>query len=435
MKFENIGVLIPDLLLPTENIDPASWAVVACDQYSSEPEYWQQVRQLTEGKASTYQMIFPEAFLDKGKDDEIIASITQTMDSYLAEGVMQECPQSLVLVKRQSSTGERKGVVLALDLEHYSYEKGVQSLIRATEGTIIERLPPRIKVRRDAALEFPHIMVLIDDPQKQIIEALFEQPTTPLYDIELMQNSGQLQGSLLNDKALIENFAQQLSTLADPQHFQQKYHCGAEKKPLLFAMGDGNHSFATAKALWQELKTKQPFETIKDHPARYALVELVNLYDDSLVFEAIHRSVFNVDCKDLLESLCDYHRSKGSEVSIDEKTPVATEGVQLIEFCYQQKSGCIAISKASHQLATGSLQNFLDDYLQGQPKASLDYIHGDDTARQLAQDEGVISFMLPAMSKHELFKTVIFDGALPRKTFSMGEAHDKRFYMEGRKIK
>ncbi|SMF62699.1 Protein of unknown function [Alteromonadaceae bacterium Bs31] len=435
MKFENIGVLVPDLLLPSAAIAPENWAVVACDQYSSEPKYWQEVETLVQDKASTYHMIFPEAYLDTADDEQLIASISKNMQQCIASEQMEEHKASLVLVKRQTSTGERRGVVLALDLEHYSYEKGVQSLIRATEGTIVDRLPPRIKVRRDAPLEFPHIMVLIDDPEKQIIEPLFDHATKSLYDFELMQKGGHIEGALVDNKDTIEGFAKKLHKLRDKATFQQKYQCGDQHEPLLFAMGDGNHSFATAKALWEELKTQQDFETIKDHPARYALVELVNLYDDSLVFEAIHRSVFNVNCEALLAGLSSYHQDKGSEVEFHSEAPALEHGTQLIEFCHQQKRGFISITNPAHQLATGSLQQFLDEYLEGLPEASLDYIHGDNTACQLAQENGVISFLLPAMNKHELFKTVIFDGALPRKTFSMGEAQDKRFYMEGRRIK
>jgi len=434
MKFESIGVLIPDILLPEPAIAPETWAVIACDQYSSEPEYWDEVAAITGEKPSTARMIFPEAYLNSGRDEAIIEQITASMNDYLSSGVFKEYAQSLILTRRQTSTGERRGVLIALDLEHYSYSPGEQTLIRATEGTIVDRLPPRMKVRRNAPLEFPHIMVLIDDPKCRVIEPLFRENAEPLYDFKLMKGGGKLTGALLNDEAVISGFCKKLEALIEAEAFQAKYACGPETRPLLFAMGDGNHSFATAKALWEELKTQHDFDAIADHPARYALVELVNLYDESLEFEAIHRSLFNVNCREVIEAFIAYQKAVGSTVDLTDYLPDAAENEHVIGFHSGINQGYLKVSEPQHQLAAGTLQNFLDDYLASHEDAKIDYIHGEETARKLVEKGDAISFLLPAIDKHDLFRTVIFDGALPRKTFSMGEAQDKRYYMEGRKI-
>ena len=433
MKFDDIGLLVPDILLPKASTDMSQWAVVACDQYSSQPEYWQEVYEQIHNKASTGHVIFPEAWLHQGKDNEIITGIRSSMQDYLQQGVLQEHPASLLRCERTLRNGKvRRGVMVALDLEHYSYEAGTETLIRATEGTIVNRLPPRIKIREQAPLEFPHIMVLIDDPQASVVEPLFAQVAEPAYDFELMQNSGHIRGDIIQDESIIRNFADNLSQLASTDTFTQKYGASAEQKPLLYAMGDGNHSFATAKAIWETMKAEQGFEAVAEHPARYALVELVNLYDTSLEFEAIHRVVFDIDAEKLLTAFLDHYREQQAEIRSTES--VIKPGAQVIPFALHGKAGELIINKPQHQLAAGTLQLFIDHYLTQHSQASVDYIHGEDTTRELGTRTGNIGFLLPAINKSELFKTVIFDGALPRKTFSMGDAEDKRFYLEGRKI-
>ncbi len=433
MKFESIGLLIPDILLPNKSVDLTKWTVVACDQYSSEPEYWHTVEKIADGAKSAYNLIFPEAYLEDGRDDEIIASINKNMDAYVNDGTFTEYKETMIATKRITSDGrERKGLVVALDLEKYDYSVGSQTLIRATEGTIIDRIPPRVKIRKDALVELPHIMVLIDDPDKNIIEPVFENATKEVYNFDLMQNSGHLTGYAIDDKEVITDFAKKLEKLADKNLFTSKYNAEENHGPLLFAMGDGNHSLATAKSIWETLKAEKGFDAVKDSNARYALIELINLYDESLDFEPIHRVVFNVDADKMLNDMDAYYTSVGAKVSLVDKKPTA-EG-QVAEYFTANKSGFIFIENPASQLEAGSIQDFIDDYLS-KNEGTVDYIHGEDSTKELGTKPNNIGILLPAMSKHALFKTVIFDGSLPRKTFSMGEAADKRFYLEARKIK
>ena len=402
------------------------WAVVACDQYTSQPDYWERVDQYVGSAPSTLRMILPESKLESPNVEQEIEKIQQTMKDYLANDRMRCIEDSLVLVERKLSSGKtRFGLVGKLDLEQYSYEKGSGTPIRATEGTVLSRIPPRMKVRRGAEVELPHIMVLIDDPEKTVIEPLCTQPPrsnkSPIYMASLMEDGGRIWGYRLSPE---QNQAVEdaLTALADPKRFEAFYH--APGKPVLtFAMGDGNHSLATAKACWEERKATLSPEEQADHPARYALVELVNLHDESLEFEAIHRVLFDVEPKALLEALLaaypGAHYGEG-------------EGHQL-HYVLAEEEGIVTVPDPKAQLEVGTLQTFLDQYLEDHG-GRIDYIHGEDVTRELARQPGAIGFLLPAMGKDQLFPTVIFDGALPRKTFSMGEAQDKRFYLEARKI-
>ncbi len=414
-----------DILIPYD-CGLTKWAVVACDQYTSQPDYWERVDQYVGSAPSTLRMILPESKLESPNVEQEIEKIQQTMKDYLANDRMRCIEDSLVLVERKLSSGKtRFGLVGKLDLEQYSYEKGSGTPIRATEGTVLSRIPPRMKVRRGAEVELPHIMVLIDDPEKTVIEPLCTQPPrsnkSPIYMASLMEDGGRIWGYRLSPE---QNQAVEdaLTALADPKRFEAFYH--APGKPVLtFAMGDGNHSLATAKACWEERKATLSPEEQADHPARYALVELVNLHDESLEFEAIHRVLFDVEPKALLEALLaaypGAHYGEG-------------EGHQL-HYVLAEEEGIVTVPDPKAQLEVGTLQTFLDQYLEDHG-GRIDYIHGEDVTRELARQPGAIGFLLPAMGKDQLFPTVIFDGALPRKTFSMGEAQDKRFYLEARKI-
>lgn len=430
MIFEDIGLQIPDILLPSESVDLQTWPVIACDQYSSQPDYWRRVADTCGNNPSSLALIYPEVFLNSDDKEARIAGIHRNMRDYLQSGILTQYPSTLVLCERTLRSGAtRKGAIVALDLEHYSYESGAQTLIRSTEGTIVDRLPPRIAIREQAPLESPHIMVLIDDPEKSVIEPLFENSELTLYDTALMLNSGHLRGWAVRNEAHIANFVAKLQHLADPAVFQKKYQTNNDKAPLLYAMGDGNHSFATAKAIWESLKQRRGFAAVSNHPARYALVELVNLFDDSLQFEPIHRVLFNVEVEQLLDAFLT--SQPGSEIL--EHPPHDSHG-HLIPFISASVQGTLHIPHPTAQLAVGSLQKFLDSYLQSQSNTSIDYIHGEQDTKDLAMQPRNIGFLLPAIDKHSLFKTVIFDGSLPRKTFSMGDAEDKRFYFECRKI-
>ena len=413
-----------DILLP-QNCDLTKWSVVACDQYTSQNDYWERVAQTVGDAPSTLKLILPESQLEDGHFEEHIADINRTMDAYLDQGLFRTLPNALIYVERWLDNKKlRRGLVGVVDLECYDYNAGSSSLIRATEGTVITRLPPRVAVRRNASLELPHIMVLVDDPDKQLIEHLTYETDRmeEVYDFDLMERGGHITGYLVPED-LQADVCEILNTLARPHDFARKYD--AKGKPvLLFAIGDGNHSLAAAKAAYEEKKQHTPQEQWADLPARYALVELVNLHDESLEFEPIHRVCFDVDAdelmKDFLAAYPGAHYGEG-------------EG-HTITYVFDTEVGKITIPKPTAQLPVGTLQDFLDQWMQTH-SGRIDYVHGDDVTWELGRKPGNIGFLLPAMGKDELFKTVIFDGALPRKTFSMGEAHDKRFYLEARKIK
>ena len=378
IPFKKANILLPK----TDNME--LWSVVACDQYTSEPDYWNSVKEIVKDTESTLNLILPEIYLEESDVDKRINNINKSMESLLTKDFFQEYTDSMFYIERTQNDGlVREGLIGMVDLEDYSYELGSTSMIRATEKTVIERIPPRVKVRQNALLELPHIMILIDDANEVITK---------------------------------------LEKLADKEYFNQRYNL-TDKEVLLFAMGDGNHSLATAKACYEELKKKMPQEEYLNNPARYALVEIVNLHSSALEFEAIHRVIFNTDVKKLMSELEKYY-----EISYEETTG------QKVDYITKDESGTFWITNPKSNIPVGSLQIFLDEYLKNNP-GKIDYIHGEDVVRKFAQEENNIGFILPTMKKEELFKTVILDGALPRKTFSMGHSFDKRYYLEARKIK
>lgn len=387
-----------DILLP-DGVDMLRWSVVACDQYTSQPEYWQRVERVVGDAPSTLRLVYPEAYLAEG--DARIEKINAEMKNYLASGIFKEYKNALVYIERTTPSGVRCGLVGAVDLEAYDYRRGAKSAIRATEGTVLERIPPRVKIRRGAALELPHIMLLADDTGKILVEPLADAEKTPLYDFELMENGGHLRGWLLSEKA-----AQ--SAIAAAERL-----AGTSADGLLFAVGDGNHSLASAKAFWEEKKQGLTPAERETDPARYCLVEVVNIHSPALEFEPIHRVVFGADADALLAQL---------------EKECGGEG-HTVHYITAHGEGDISLSREKSKLAVGVLQDFLDKV-----GAKVDYIHGEDALRELSAKDGCIGFMLPKPDKSDLFASVIADGALPRKTFSMGEAYEKRFYTEARKI-
>jgi len=444
MNFEKIGLQVPEILLPNEKVDLHKWSVVACDQYTSQPDYWAESKKTTANEPSSLNVIFPEVFLEDSDGDQRIKNINTTMQQYLDAGVLTPMSnKGFILVDRKTSQApSRKGLIVAIDLEQYDFTKGSQTLIRATEGTIVDRLPPRIKVRQDAAIELPHIMVLIDDPERTVIEPLFKENTTELYNFELMMHSGHLKGYAIDTPELIQQVADALEKLASPEIFAKKYHA-ENKEVLLYAMGDGNHSLATAKAIWEKIKEDADDPQAEmDNPARHALVELVNIHDEGLQFEAIHRVIFDVDPEQLLKDMhthfsgnCSICRCDNEEEMKQRSAEVALiDNVHVIPFNDISGYGYIQIENPVFTLELATIESFLNDYLQ-ENGGKVDFIHGDDVVNELGVKEGNMGFFFPPISKHSLFKTIIFDGALPRKTFSMGEADEKRFYLEARKIK
>ena len=410
-----------NILIP-KNVDMHKWSVVACDQYTSEPKYWEEVESIVGDAPSTLRITLPEIYLNDANVEERIKKINETMTEYLNEDIFTNLDDSMIYLERTQSDGKvREGIMGIVDLEDYSYEKGSQTLIRATEKTVIERIPPRMKVRENASLELPHIMILIDDEKKNIIESLKNKVTESdiVYDFDLMKNGGHIKGYLLNNETMDE-VDERLKCLADKDYFENKYGV-KDKGILLFAMGDGNHSLATAKACYENLK-KEIGEKALSSKSRYALVELVNLHSDALEFEAINRVIFNTDKDKLLNSLKEYYTI--NKEGNGQEFKVVTDSIDETWYIENPKSN----------IAVGSIQMFLDDYLKDNV-GKIDYIHGEDVTKSLASKDNNVGFIFDAMAKEDLFKTVILDGALPRKTFSMGHANDKRYYLEARKIK
>jgi hypothetical protein len=434
--YPSIGIQIADSLLPKPGTDLSKWAVIACDQFTSQPEYWQKVEDKVGNSPSTYHLILPEVFLGKPEETKRVQSTQQAMQEYLKSNLLVN-HEGLILVERTVDGKTRRGLMMALDLEKYDFNKGSQSLIRATEGTILDRLPPRMRIREGASLELPHILVLIDDPEKTVIEPLLDQraQTKLIYDFDLMLDSGHLRGYFIDNPGLEKQVVQALEKLASPETFYLRYGVGEDKGVLLFAVGDGNHSLATAKSIWEKIKPVVGM----NHPARYALVEIENVHDAGLEFEPIHRVLFNVK-GDFRAAMRSHFGSNiefsacSSQAEMVKKVSGQKGSDQIIGTVSPEGFGILTLKNPSSNLPVGSLQPFLDSWLKAGGFEKIDYVHGEDVVCELGQQKGQLSFFLPAMNKSDLFKTVILDGALPRKTFSMGEAQEKRFYMECRRI-
>ena len=428
--FDKFGFLPGDILIP-KNRDK-NWAVVACDQYTSEPEYWNRVDKFVGESPSSLRVILPEIYLEEENVSERINNVLKTAGEYLNGGIFDEYKNSLIYVERTISNGKvRKGIVGLIDLECYDFSKGSSSLVRATEGTIAERIPPRLKIREKIALELPHIMLLIDDPQKCVIEPRASQKLNKIYDFDLMENGGHIKGWQITGDDL-KSVEKSLGSLFDAVEYYEKYGMTTET-PLIFAVGDGNHSLASAKTHYENLKAAQPDDA---QLVRYALVEMVNIYDESLEFEPIHRMLFDVDPEDVIDEFLRWCKAS----CLNGRTSATS---QKIEFIHKENTGFITVDTENERfdfnemestLAVGILQNFIDGYINTHG-GRVDYVHGDEVVRNLSQKEKNIGFLLPSPQKNTLFKAVITDGALPRKTFSMGNANDKRFYLEARKIK
>ena len=409
-----------DILIPNSSADMSKWAVIACDQYTSEPEYWDAVSETVGDAPSALNLILPELYLEEDGVDKRIENIHSAMEKYISDGVFTEYKNAMVYVERVQSNGIlRKGLIGAIDLEKYDFSKGSSSEVRATEATVIERIPPRIKVRQGAPLELPHIMILIDDPEGTVFSSFDKASMKKLYDTKLMQNGGSISGYLV-DEASQEKIDSALAALGDADTFNKKY--GLDNSPvLLYAMGDGNHSLATAKEYYEQLKKANPDKDFSDHPARYALAEIVDLHSEALKFEAIYRLVYDVDCDKLIAGVTE-------ALALSEE-----EAEQWVDIVCRGSEKKLYIHNATSNLSVGSLQNYLDGYIKANG-GKIDYIHGIENVKALAEKHSGIAFILPDMDKSQLFPTVIKDGALPRKTFSMGHADDKRFYIEARKI-
>lgn len=419
IPFKSAHILLPDFRVT----DGSRWSCVACDQYTSEPAYWEGADAGVGDAPSALRLIIPEVYLEETAQRKPL--VLSCMDQYLQD-VLKEHPDSMILVERTLHSGEiRWGLVGAVDLMTYDYRKGADSLIRATEATVAERIPARTTIRRDAPIELPHIMMLIDDRNRTVIEPIVtEKGSLPVaYDHDLMQGSGHLKGYFLTP-ALMERTELALAALVTPDSMAERY--GKDGlAPLLFAVGDGNHSLAAAKTCFEEIRATIGDEAAMSHPARYALCEVVNLYDTSLRFEPIYRVVFGINPDHILTAFEAYIANLNGEAAL-----------QTVEWVSGDRRGMLTIPTPAMALPVGTVQDFLDDYMKAAPVgAYIDYIHGEETAKSLANRPDAIAFLFDGMAKEELFSTVITDGALPRKTFSMGHAEDKRFYTEARRIR
>lgn len=401
------GFLAANILLPQGN-DLQNWSVVACDQFSSDPDYWDHIYERVKDKPSTLHLILPEAWLNSEKEKVHKEKIRQTMQNYLSSNLLREYPNSYIYVERTLSNGMiRQGLIGALDLEAYDYHCPSDAPIRATEATILERIPPRARIRQEAIMEFPHILLLQNDLQDRLFRQLkairLEMPI--LYDFDLMEDGGHIIGRLCQGetKELIDKWIEEYESEAQ------------EQDALMYAIGDGNHSLAAAKAIWTRLKGQLIPALQSMHPARFALAELENLQSDAQQFEPIHRILKNVDVEALLESFPD----------------VASENSYPIEWVSQSQKGTIYLDSSISPLPLAVLQKHLDAWLE-QNEGEIDYIHGEKELEALAQKPNSIGFFLPAIEKNSLFETIVQDGSLPRKTFSMGHANEKRYYLEGK---
>lgn len=424
-NFKDFGFLPADVLLPKEGTDLTKFSVVACDQYTSEPEYWEKADEIVGDAPSALRMILPEVYLDEDKLENQVEEINAKMAEYLAKDIFNEYKNSFVYVERTQNNGQvRKGLIGMVDLEAYDYIPEKEALIRATEGTVIDRIPPRVKIRQNAPLELPHIMLLIDDADRKVIEPIGEKKDTltKVYDFALMQNSGSIKGYIVP-----ETEAQHILSAFDEIASEETQLSRYEKytgRPLVFAVGDGNHSLASAKKCWENIRETLSEEEALNHPARYALVELVNVHDESLEFEPIHRVLFGCNPQKVLAAM---------KVAFPQMIEGKSEG-HVIGYVTKEGEGVLTIPNPPYALEIATLQGFLDDYINAMG-GKLDYIHGADVVRSLSADnEEAIGFIVPGMGKSQLFKGIVNDGVLPRKTFSMGEAHDKRFYLEARKL-
>lgn len=425
----SLGVKIPEILLPSAEIDRSKWPVIACDQFTSQPAYWESIEKSVENLPSSYHIVLPELYLEYPGNvsvPERIASINQHMEQYLSEGILMSIGECMVLLNRQTpSTPSRKGLLLSIDLEKYDYEKGIDNLIRATEGTVLERIPPRMRIRKDALLEIPHVQLLVDDPGRTIIEPLSELCDEGrfevLYDLDLMAGGGHIKGYRIPREEIEKsNLFNAMSSL--PSY---KNH------GLLFAVGDGNHSLATAKAHWDAMKSS----VSQTHPSRYALVELINIHDTGLTFEPIHRVLFNVIFEDFITKAS--RLLPGLEIQVSDKMSVENAilmaetidpAVQPVPVFHGKEAVVINFSNPSCKLAVGTMQTLIDAFLSEEPEGTVDYIHGKQAVLDLSVKH--IGMLLPAISKETFFETIVNEGVLPKKTFSMGEAFEKRYYME-----
>ena len=425
-KTEKVGIIFPEILIPEDKINKNKWAVIACDQYTSNKEYWMKTAKNVGGSPSTLHIIVPEAFLDEDDIEERISHAKETMGSYIEDGVLVRLPKGIVLVERETPFGTRVGVVLAIDLERYDSDYKTKPLVRSTEQTVSERIPPRIKIREGALIESPHIMLMLNDPNDSVLAPVYQARGnhTKIYDTPLMQDGGHMKGWFIDDQAVLDGMVDALDKLRHQQ-----------KEGMLFAVGDGNHSLACAKAVWDKQKEEMSDEQRAKSPLRYALVEVVNLFDNGISIHPIHRVLFNVDVPSALRMLVSILNNMGIDARMmytRGSKVFAKQEMQTIFFESKMSNGRIEIAKPKHDLLTVTLTEALDQLLKEMPKAKIDYIHGDDELHELSKGHGCLGIITQPLAKEEIFESVIAYGVLPKKAFSIGHAPEKRYYYECR---
>lgn len=400
-------VVAPHILLPKPGTDMNAYAVIACDQFTSQIDYWDDLKKMIGNKLSTFHMIYPEAYLENTNQEEYIKQINKNIEGYLKDNQLVDLGESFILVERVTEYGARRlGLILSVDLEEYSYKRGVPCSIKASEATIEERIPPRLKIRKDAPIELPHTLVLFDDPDKSIIEPLYSRRESLkcVYDFELNQHGGHIRGYLIKD---VDKVIKQFNDLYDKNN-----------NGLMFVVGDGNHSLATAKAHWENVKKNLGEVERKNHPARFALVEANNIYDDGIIFEPIHRILFN--CSDEfvsgLEKVCSGSSDKC--------------------YIYSKKHGKTPLKTPKNGAETyQTIQKYIDEYLAKHSETKVDFIHDESSLLDIAnKNPDSVAIVMPALGKGDIFEFVAKDMVLPRKSFSMGHASEKRYYLEAKKI-
>lgn len=420
-----------EILLPREDIPLEQWACLACDQFTSQPEYWQKARQAAAGGPSALDLVLPEAFLGAPDEAQRIKAVHAAMREYRTK-VLTNVVKGYVYLERRTQSGVRQGLVGVVDLEAYSYQPGAESPVRPTEQTVPERIPPRLAVRRGAVLETPHVMLLLDDAGRPVLSALAGQKARmrPVYAGRLMLGGGSIEGFAVEEPGLVGEITEAVAGCGSRDYFDRRWPSAAGRPPLAIAVGDGNHSLATAKACWEELKATLPAERQKDHPARFCLAELCSLHSPAIGIEPIHRVLFGANYASVLLALTEYSDYTGAGLCAGAR---AADCVQTMRILCGGKEVPLGFAHPREPLAVGSLEAFVQRYLAGHAEVRVDYVHGEKAVRGLAQ-KGAVGFLLPPFAKSDIFKGVVQGGVLPRKSFSMGHPEEKRYYLECRSL-
>lgn len=426
MDAQNVGVGIPEILLPSLNVNMKKWSVIACDQFTSQPDYWASVEKLVGSAPSILHMILPEVYLNYEGLSDNIANIKTTMNDYIHKGVLEQLPRGIMLTERVMGGTVRKGLVMTVDLEAYDYRAQSRPLVRATEKTLLERIPPRVTIRQEAPIETSHVMILMDDAQDRVIGPLYEKKgeLEKMYDFDLMMGGGRLRGYFIENEELLSGTISAMAALP-------------ARDGMRFCVGDGNHSLAAAKTVWDLAKENMAEEERQNHPLRYAMCEFVNIHDEGIQFMPIHRVLFKVTPSACVHYIADRLNKRGASAKILfgrwRGGYEAQKGTE-IPFLYREGAGRIIVENKKHPLLLEDVQNILDDYIKDNPASSIDYIHGQDAFEEMARAYDNLGLYFPAIPKDKFFSTLIECGVLPKKSFSMGEAEQKRYYVECRMI-